>query len=85
MPGPQRCGVAWGSLCSEAQAPCERRVGSHTSSPKSNSMNPIVSTCAAALLATTLVSAVVFAACYVLYVNRLVTLDDLATLFGLLR
>jgi predicted secreted protein len=33
----------------------------------------------------TVVSAVVFALCYVVYVNGLVSLDDLATLWGLLR
>jgi len=35
------------------------------------------------LLWTTLVSVVVFAACYVLYVDRLVTLDGLLAPFGL--
>jgi predicted secreted protein len=35
------------------------------------------------LLWTTLVSAVIFAACYVVYVERLVTLDRLWALFGL--
>ena len=34
---------------------------------------------------TTLVASVVFAVFYVVYVTRIVTLDDLATLFGLLR
>jgi predicted secreted protein len=37
------------------------------------------------LIWTTLVSSVVFAAFYTVYTLRLVTLDDLATLFGLLR
>ena len=37
------------------------------------------------LIWTTLVSGVVFAAFFVVYTMRLVTLDDLATLFGLLR
>lgn len=37
------------------------------------------------LLWTTAVAAMVFAAVYVIYVNRWITLDDLATLFGLLR
>jgi predicted secreted protein len=35
------------------------------------------------LVWTTLVSAVVFAACYVIYVDRLVTLEGLSPLFGL--
>jgi predicted secreted protein len=34
------------------------------------------------LIWTTVVSLVVFGACYVIYVERLVTLDDLAPLFG---
>jgi predicted secreted protein len=34
---------------------------------------------------TTLVSAAVFALCYLVYVNRLVTLDEFVTLWGLLR
>ena len=35
------------------------------------------------LVWTTLVSVVVFAACYVIYIERLVTLDGLLALFGL--
>jgi predicted secreted protein len=35
------------------------------------------------LLLTTLVSIVLFAACYVVYVNQLVTIDGLMTAFGL--
>jgi len=35
------------------------------------------------LLWTTLISALIFAACYVVYVHRLVTLEDLAAPFGL--
>jgi len=35
------------------------------------------------LIWTTLVAAVVFAACYVVYVERLVTLEDLVALFGM--
>jgi predicted secreted protein len=37
------------------------------------------------LLWTTGVAAMVFAAIYAIYVNRWITLDDLASLFGLLR
>jgi predicted secreted protein len=37
------------------------------------------------LLWTTGVTAAIFAAIYVVHINRWVTLDDLATLFGLLR
>ena len=36
------------------------------------------------LIWTTIVTTVVFAICWVVYVYRLVTLDDLATLWGLL-
>jgi predicted secreted protein len=34
------------------------------------------------LVWTTLVSAVIFAACYVIYVERLITLESLSALFG---
>jgi predicted secreted protein len=37
------------------------------------------------LIWTTIVSSVVFAICWALYVYRLVSLEDLATLWGLLR
>lgn len=37
------------------------------------------------LLWTTVTATVIFAACYVVYVNRLVTLDGLAALFGLAK
>jgi predicted secreted protein len=37
------------------------------------------------LILTTIVSAIVFAILWVIYVNRLVTLEDLATLWGLLK
>lgn len=37
------------------------------------------------LILTTAVATVVFAACYVVYVNRLVTLEDLAALLGMPR
>ena len=39
----------------------------------------------AKLLWTTIVASIVFAICWAIYVYRLVTLDDLATLWGLLR
>jgi predicted secreted protein len=37
------------------------------------------------LIVTTVVSGIVFGALYVVYVRKWVTLDDLATIFGLLR
>ena len=37
------------------------------------------------LILTTVVSAIVFAILWVIYVNRLVTLEDLGTLWGLLK
>ena len=37
------------------------------------------------LILTTVVSAIVFAMLWVIYVNRLVSLEDLGTLWGLLR
>lgn len=54
-------------------------------SPGTDPGAPAIPYLGAKLLWTTLVSSIVFAICYVVYVNRLVTLDDIATLFGLLR
>jgi predicted secreted protein len=45
---------------------------------------PTVTGFRAKLLWTTFISAVIFAGFYVVYANQLVTLDDLATLWGLL-
>jgi predicted secreted protein len=44
---------------------------------------PVVPRLGRKLLWTTLVSIVIFAGCYVVYVDRLVTLDDLAAPFGI--
>jgi predicted secreted protein len=46
---------------------------------------PSVAALKAKLIWTTIVAAIVFAICWTLYVYRLVTLDDLGTLWGLLR
>ncbi|HEX2216332.1 MAG TPA: DUF1467 family protein [Xanthobacteraceae bacterium] len=46
---------------------------------------PAIPRLGAKLLWTTMVATVVFGLFYFIYVNRLVSLDDLATLFGLLR
>ncbi len=44
---------------------------------------PIIHGVKRKLLWTTLVSALIFAACYVVYINHLVTLQGLAALFGM--
>ena len=46
---------------------------------------PTVPAIAQKLIWTTIVTTIVFAVCSSLYIYRLVTLDDLATLWGLLR
>ena len=46
---------------------------------------PTVPALKAKLVWTTVVSAVVFGICWALYVYRVVTLDDLGTLWGLLK
>jgi predicted secreted protein len=46
---------------------------------------PAVANLKLKLLWTTVVASVIFAACWFVYTRRLVSLDDLATLFGLLR
>ena len=46
---------------------------------------PVVSNLRMKLLWTTIVSLIIFAACWFVYTRRLVTIEDLATLFGLKR
>jgi predicted secreted protein len=46
---------------------------------------PTVPALKAKVICTTIVASVVFAICWVVYVYRLVSLDDLGTLWGLLR
>ena len=46
---------------------------------------PIAARIGMKLVWTTIVATVVFAICWVVYVYRLVTLDELGTLWGLLR
>jgi predicted secreted protein len=52
--------------------------------PGSDPGAPAIPRLGVKLIWTTVVATAVFAAFAVVYVNRLVTLDDLATLFGLL-
>jgi predicted secreted protein len=52
--------------------------------PGSDPGAPVIPRLGAKLLWTTAVATAVFAAFAAVYLNRLVTLDDLATLFGLL-
>jgi predicted secreted protein len=58
---------------------------SGTVAPGTDPGAPVVARLAAKLIWTTIVAAVVFAVFAVIYVYRLVTLDDLASLFGLSR
>jgi predicted secreted protein len=53
--------------------------------PGSDPGAPAVPRLMAKLIWTTLVAAVVFAALYVIHVNKWVLLDDLGTLWGLLK
>jgi predicted secreted protein len=46
---------------------------------------PVIANLKAKLAWTTIVTTVIFAAFWVVYTRRLVSLEDLATLFGLLR
>ena len=46
---------------------------------------PVVPALGSKVIWTTVVATVLFALCWVVYVYRLVTLEDLATLWGLLR
>jgi predicted secreted protein len=53
--------------------------------PGSDPGAPAIPRLGAKLVWTTAVASAIFAACYVVYTRKLVTLQDLATLFGLLR
>ena len=46
---------------------------------------PMMANLKAKFVWTTVVATAIFAGCWVIYTRRLVTLEDLATLFGLLR
>jgi predicted secreted protein len=46
---------------------------------------PVVANLKLKLLWTTIVASIIFVACWFVYTRRLVSLEDLATLFGLLR
>ena len=46
---------------------------------------PVMARMGRKLIWTTLISCVLFAVCWVVYVYKLVTLDDLGTLWGLLK
>jgi predicted secreted protein len=46
---------------------------------------PIMTNLKLKLVWTTVVATVIFAACFLVYTRKLVSLEDLATLFGLLR
>jgi predicted secreted protein len=46
---------------------------------------PVMPALRAKLAWTTVVASAIFALCWVVYVNHLVTLDDLGTLWGLLK
>ena len=46
---------------------------------------PVMTNLKLKLVWTTLVATVIFAGCFLVYTRKLVSLDDLATFFGLLR
>lgn len=56
-----------------------------TVTPGTDPGAPVIPQLGAKLIWTTLIATVIFVLCYVGYSRRLVTLDDLASLFGLLR
>jgi predicted secreted protein len=53
--------------------------------PGSDPGAPAIAAIGAKLIGTTVASAVIFALLYAAYVTRIVTLDDLGTLWGLLK
>jgi predicted secreted protein len=46
---------------------------------------PVIANLKMKLVWTTIATTIIFVACWVVYTRRLITLDDLATLFGLMR
>lgn len=53
--------------------------------PGSDPGAPAVPALGKKLIWTTIVASVIFAGCYIVYTRKLVTIEDLAALFGLLR
>ena len=61
------------------------RAQGEAGAPGTDPGAPVVANLKMKLLWTTIVSTIVFAACWFVYAWRLVTIEDLATLFGLKR
>jgi len=61
------------------------RAQGEAGAPGTDPGAPVVSNLRMKLLWTTIVSLIIFAACWFVYTRRLVTIEDLATLFGLKR
>ena len=53
--------------------------------PGSDPGAPAIPALGKKLVWTTIVASVIFAGCFIVYTRKLVTIEDLATLFGLLR
>lgn len=53
--------------------------------PGSDPGAPAIPAIGRKLIWTTIVASVIFAGCYIVYTRKLVTIEDLATLFGWLR
>ena len=61
------------------------RAQGDSGTPGTDPGAPVIANLKLKLVWTTVVTTVIFAACWFVYTRRLVTLDDLATFYGLLR
>jgi predicted secreted protein len=61
------------------------RAQGESGAPGTDPGAPVMANLKTKLIWTTIVATAIFAACWVIYTRRLITLEDLATLFGLLR
>lgn len=62
-----------------------RRQADNEFVPGSDPGAPAVPALGKKLIWTTIVASVIFAGCYIIYTRKLVTIEDLAALFGLVR
>jgi predicted secreted protein len=61
------------------------RAQGESGAPGTDPGAPVMANLKTKLIWTTIVATAIFATCWVIYTRRLITLEDLATLFGLLR
>ena len=61
------------------------RAQGNSGAPGTDPGAPLMANLKMKLVWTTIVSSIIFAACWIVYTRKLLTIEDLATLFGLKR